>query len=345
MMTSDFCNQPECPRDIRSASPDEAAGFTSDEKVNYFREKAANHPNLRKALENLDGYVFPSAGPQLVLLVGPPGVGKTRAIEEFEKRVLKRFSAEMKANPGFLPIVVVDAGSSGDKAFSWKNFYTTLQRRLGGQIQSTINGLRDGVEGSLHWRNTKVLVIDEGKHLFGSITQKSNEGHVDSLKSLANMAGISIVLAGSYDLLKVLEMSGQIARRTKLIHFQRYNRDNQSDAQAFRLALQRLALNIPARGVPSFDDYSDQFHDCTYGCVGTLKDLFMSALKNSFRSEGTWKMDYLISALPTASQLDAIIRETDQGEKFLQRTEFESGAHKRLENLRESLADSGGTKS
>jgi len=339
--TLDSCNTPRSARDLRNASPEEATGFNNEEKVAYYHQKAVNHPKLATVLESLDRHIFPSGGPQLVLLVGPPGVGKSRAIEVFENRVIKRFLPEMTADPGLLPIVVMDAGSSGDKAFSWKNFYTSLQRRLGGQVQSTISGLRDGVESSLHWRSTKVLVIDEGKHLFGSMSQRSLEGHMDSLKSLASMAGITIVLAGSYDLLKVLEMSGQIARRVKLIHFQRYDRTEPSEELAFQLALRRLALNLPAKGVPNFDSYSAKMHDCTNGCVGALKDLFMAALKASFWNESIWRMDHLISSLPTAAQLDAMIRETDQGEQFLQRTEFESGAYKRVEGLKQSLADFG----
>lgn len=337
-MTSDFYNASKKGPDPRKISIEEAVNLGMHEKVIFFDRVAVRHPHLMAVLDELEQHIFPSIGAQVILLVGPSGVGKTRAIVEFEKRVLTRFLPDMQADSGVLPIVVMDAGSSGDKAFSWKNFYTSLQIRLGGQVQSTVSGLRSGVENSLHWRKTKVLVIDEGKHIFGSMSQRALEGHVDSLKSLASMSGVSIILAGSYDLLRVLEMSGQIARRVKLIHFRRYERGIHSDEMSFQMALKRLALNIPAKDVPSFEPHSDQLHECTHGCVGVLKDIFMASLKATFKAGGAWKMEHLINSIPTPAQLDAMIRESDQGEKFLGRMEFESGAWQRVDGLKRSLA-------
>jgi len=59
----------------------------------------------------------------------------------------------------------------------------------------------DGVERTLYWRRTQILVIDEGVHLFRGASEQAKIGHIDSLKSLASMSEITIVLVGSYDLL------------------------------------------------------------------------------------------------------------------------------------------------
>jgi hypothetical protein len=64
----------------------------------------------------------------------------------------------------------------------------------------------------------------------------------------------------------------------------------------------------------------------------------MTSLKATFRAGGVWEMEHLIGSLPTPVQLDAMIREADQGEQFLSRIEFESGAWQRVDSLKRSLA-------
>ena len=89
-MTSDFFSR-ETPRvNPHKVTPNQALALSDKEKVDYFQEAGVRHPNLVAVLDQLDQLIFPSVGAELILLVGPPGVGKTRAIAEYEKRVLTR---------------------------------------------------------------------------------------------------------------------------------------------------------------------------------------------------------------------------------------------------------------
>ncbi len=325
--------------DPRNTSVEEAKALSLDDRMTYFCKVRANHPKLAMALKEVEQFVDPVSGGGLVLLVGPAGVGKSEIVKLLKEKVLAKNRSEMLDDPGFIPIVVMDAATSGDKAFSWKNFYLQIQRLLGGQIQSTIGGLRDGVERTLYWRRTQILVIDEGVHLFRGASDKSKIGHIDSLKSLASMSGVIIILVGSYDLLAVLSMSGQIARRTALVHFPRYLKGPESEDASFKLAMKRFVESMPIDGVGRLLELSGQLHLCTHGCIGVLKKLLEQSLKRAMDSGGNWKNIHLLKSLPTAAQLDAMIQETAAGEELLAKNDFESGAWDLLAKLQNALQD------
>ena len=172
MKTSDLSKTATSP-DPRTMSVDDAKSLSLDDRLEYFRRVRVNHPNLANSLKEIEQFVDPSSGGGLVLLVGPAGVGKSEVIKLLKERVIEKDKIEINDDPGYIPIVVMDAATSGDKAFSWKNFYLQVQRLLGGQIQSTVGGLRDGVERTLYWRRTQILVIDEGVHLFRGSSEQA----------------------------------------------------------------------------------------------------------------------------------------------------------------------------
>jgi len=200
----------------------------------------------------------------------------------------------------------------------------------------------DGVERTLYWRRTQILVIDEGVHLFRGASEQAKIGHIDSLKSLASMSEITIVLVGSYDLLAVLSLSGQIARRTSLVHFPRYIKGPESEEAAYKNAMKLLVETMPVEGVGKLLDLSDQLHLCTHGCIGVLKRLLERSLRRALDSGGPWKKSHLVRSLPTAAQLDAMIQETTTGENLLSKTDFDSEAWDLLAKLQNSLRDEGG---
>jgi len=105
---------------------------------------------------------------------------------------------------------------------------------------NSLAALRSAVGRGLSERETGFLVIDEAAHI---IRQTRGTGkleiQLDTLKSLANegKTKTQMVLIGSYDLYRLMSLSGQLARRTHVLHFERYRDD--------RCCVYRLMLVAP----------------------------------------------------------------------------------------------------
>jgi len=309
-------------------------------KIEYFKKAKVAHPKLSAAFEEIRQLIFPSPSASMILLVGPPGVGKSLLLELLFEFIMNLFRTEMLLDPGLIPILVTMAASPEDRSFSWKNFYSGLIRKLGGQLHTSVAGLRDGVERTLHGRGTRVLAIDEAVHLLRGNSDRFITAHVDSLKSLASISGVTILLSGSYDLLSVPSLSGQIARRVSIVHFPRYYQGYESEETAFKMALEKLTVSMPIDGPIELNDIHQELHACMNGCIGVLKDTLMNALKRSLNSaSGKWNKTHFRKALPTPSQLDAMIRETEEGEKLLSKNDYKTGSNLIIQNCQNALRE------
>jgi hypothetical protein len=140
---------------------------------------------------------------------------------------------------------------------------------------------------------------------------------MNALKSLANVSGVTLALVGSYDLYRLPMLSGQLARRTAIIHLRRYRAGEKTDDECFRRVLRTLQRRLPLEPMPDLERYSAKLQLACVGCVGTLKDTLMRALAITLERGGGWKDDYLRRALLADASVAAILDETLTGEKML----------------------------
>lgn len=136
---------------------------------------------------------------------------------------------------------------------------------------------------------------------------------LDILKSLSNEYNIQWVLLGSYDLFDLMSLSGQLARRTHVIHFSRYRLDHETDVRWFSGCLKQLAKGMPALQSVDVLRYAEVFQQTTLGCVGTLRTVLMR-LDRLVASKG-WSEEALCTALLTEAQVTQITREVLEGEE------------------------------
>ncbi len=318
-----------------------------DDRLAYFQEVRINHPRVKGALADLKLMAKPGTGTDITLLIGPTGVGKSTVVDALCKDILTEKAKEIERDKTIIPIVAVEAPASGERGFSWRIFYQrlgeALQEPLMNQKQATISkdgrhmvrpatshvmvaALRTSVEKALQNRKTGVVVVDEAVHLLRNLQGNTLENHMDALKSLANICGVSIILVGAYDMTKLLTLSGQVARRTSIVHFQRYLTGAETDERAFANVVQRLSEYLPLEESIDLSPYSLDLHQACIGCVGILKDTLSKALAMSLQAGGRWDIDYLERALLSPSQHASILRETLEGEQKMSTTAFGSGS-------------------
>ncbi|AWI75114.1 ATPase [Parazoarcus communis] len=294
------------------------------------------HPRIASAIDECGLLLEAGDGADLLLLCGPTGAGKTTLGNFLVETELKNQSEDLAANPGYIPAIRVEAPASGEREFSWRLFFKRILDELEYELDvprtaygidpgtgrvvrprgtnpNSLAGLRTSVERSLKSRGTRFIVVDEAAHIARQCHPSLLELQFDTLKSLSNECGVQWILMGSYDLFELISLSGQLARRSHIIHFSRYREDVTDDLRAFRACLKHFGLSLPALKQVDLLKYAEVFHQNTLGCIGILRDVLVRL--DLLVGRRGWSEDTLCSALLTEAQVTQILREIVEGEE------------------------------
>lgn len=301
-----------------------------------FKAKFIAHPHLIRAKDQLDQLIEEPAGASLAALIGPTGAGKSTLMDRVNKSFLKRFEADMTANTSLMPTVCVEAPAPELGSFSWKDFYLRIlvelkdqacewhlalkERELGkpgvARLSSlTLADLRRRVEAGFHQRGVKVLLIDEAQHFHKMASGRRLHDQMDVLKSLASLSKAFVVLFGTYELINLWELNGQLARRCVMVHLPRYRYDDPTQRQDFKTAIRSLEREIILPMPPDLVPHSENLYRGTDGCVGILKNWLTSGYSMALRAGGASLTEAMLEAsmLPPSS-LVKIAEEISVGE-------------------------------
>jgi energy-coupling factor transporter ATP-binding protein EcfA2 len=284
---------------------------THDPRVLAFRAKKIKHESLRIALDSLLRFVEYPRPEQVVVLIGPSGVGKSTIVAAVERHMRAQYAAEMQSDPGFLPYLSLKAHAPLDGNFNWKDFFTRalcqageilIDRKFAPSMQIELDGatvsgtkglvreeLRRSVETMIRHRRVQVIIVDEASAILFMKSGLDPTLQFNILKSLAIELRIPIILVGAYDLLGILDGSGQLVRRSDVVHVPRYMVDaitlRVPDVQHFTNALAALmgAIDIPKE--EGLTRHTHYFMLKSVGCVGVLKDWLDRALCQALRSD------------------------------------------------------------
>jgi hypothetical protein len=255
----------------------------------------------------------------------------------------------MSEDLALIPIVLTEAPASGERGFSWRIFYQRLgeglqeplmtkkqeTRTIDGRITvrpvsttATVAALRTSVEKAIVYRRTSIVVVDEAVHLLRNVHGNSLENQMDAVKSLANICGMNVILVGSYDLLPILSLSAQVARRCSIVHLPRYLTGEDTEERAFAKVLDKLAAYLPLEEQVDLSGYAEALQKACAGCVGILKDTLSRAFALALRDRGKWKESHLEKGLLSPLQLRAVLEETLQGEQKMLTMASGSGSFK-----------------
>jgi hypothetical protein len=135
------------------------------------------------------------------------------------------------------------------------------------------------------------------------------------LKSLANRSNTVHVLCGTYELLRVRNLSGQLSRRSIDIHFPRYDVTKASDRRTFAKILQTFGEQMPLPEPPDLIRIWEYLYERSIGCVGILKDWLVKGLSTAIRqSAQTLTIKHLEKHALSVAQCDRLLEEAARGE-------------------------------
>lgn len=303
------------------------------------------HLNLSDAMDELSNLECPSFKNRVVLLVGPTGVGKSALVEKLESAILARHHQEMLEDPSFIPVIKLTVPSPIYGDFDWKDAFsrilgvynevlirrkvlTTPAIELDGELFSSKRGfvkseLRRSIKNCIRHRRTSLLIMDEASHLLITRSRSTFLHQFELLKSLCEDFGVTLLLSGAYDLLAIQQFNGQLIRRTKIVHFSRYTRQDLANpeslaGQTFRNAVYTLLERMPIQKPDGLAERIDYFFMYSLGTIGLLKQWLLRAYERALR-EGSpiLTQEILDKEQMSHKELATIEKENQLGESRL----------------------------
>lgn len=325
--------------------PEDLLEKSAAEKVAYFAAHRIAHPKLVKAYIALLEAVEDAKEGSIITVLGPTGVGKTTLLERFRQKTVDEFyKSSIKQTPetaGHIPIAMVEAVSANN-GFDWKDYYRRLLTELFDPLptrkinyrkwealpnevseilqsdKTSAAVYRRAVENALRYRQPMAVLIDEAQHIGATASGRKTLDQLNHIKSIANLSKTVHVLCGSYELLSFLNLSGQLSRRSSEIHFERYSSERSEDTDVFRNVVWELQKHLPVNQEPNLLDNWEYLYERSIGCIGTLHDWLLRALKKSLRENAeTVTLEILEQTALSLGKCQTIYEEIRNGEDVL----------------------------
>jgi AAA domain len=182
--------------------------------------------------------------------------------------------------------------------------------------------IRIATEQTLTRRRPAAILLDDAQH-FG-ITSSGHRliNQLNVLKSLADKSGITHVLCGTYELIPLRNLNGQLSRRSIDIHFGRYHAEQESHRQQFINVLYTFQERLPLVETPDLVSKWDYLYERSLGCVGVLKDWLTRSLALALKDDSpTLKFKYLERRALSIKKCTTMLREAKLGESEFEESE------------------------
>ncbi len=314
-------------------------------RLDYFKNPdiTVMHQSLVTAYNQVHRAIYEPAGASILMVIGPSGVGKSTLLRLLLKKILEESLEQMTTAASWLPIVSVLAPAPGRGTFRWKNFYRIILTAVdepgidhkinyhNGNIvrgpdgvlkvaeKATEDALRLAMIKALTHRKPYVLAIDEFQHIGKMAGPELLEAHMDCVKSAVDASQVPWMGFGTYQLLKFLNLSPQLRRRTKTIHFPRYRLDLDGDLKEFKRVLEHFQHRLPLSEPPPLrQKYWEFCYERSIGNIGTLKDWLTDAYDLALaEAASTLTLDHLVATAKPASDCERMAIEAIEGEEVL----------------------------
>ena len=307
-------------------------------RIQAFKDFAIAHPLLVEARDRLLEAILESAPNSIVIVLGPTGVGKTTLLAKIRQLLRDTVALEAPAASERIAVVTMEATPPESRTFSWRSHFKRLLLEMNDplvdckrrphsvdrapQMMSAYPNDRGvtadyhyAVEQALRYRRPSAVLIDEAHHLFALASGRSLEDQFNVVKALANRCNTVHVLCGTYDLLRIRNLSGQLSRRSIDIHLPRYDVGKIADRRTFGKILHTFAEQMPLPEQPDLTRHWEYLYERSIGCVGILKDWLVKAYSTAARqSAPTLCLKHLEKYALSVAQCDRLIEDAARGE-------------------------------
>lgn len=332
-------------------------------RLAYFQAKVVAHPRLKETHRILLQAVQQPAGASFIFVFGPTGVGKTTLRLRLEQQLLEAAQSAVPQDPGHIPVAGLEAVAPEHGSFKWKDYYVRALRALDDpflthQTDYGVYGLRRdrvgrlvvgphipaadlrwALERALTQRRLLAFIVDEAQHFKKIAGGRRLLDQMDTLKSLASLTGTVHVLIGTYELLGLADLSGQLNRRSVDIHFPRYRADHAEDMTVFQSVLLTFQRHLPLAQEPDLVGRTEYFYERSVGCVGVLKNWLTRALAATLENGAeTLAPQCLEHCAEPTRKLLRLAREIKEGEEAFIERDAQRAELRALLNLSETDA-------
>lgn len=275
--------------------------------IKTFSAVTVKHDHLMRVDDELTLLVEEHTDATHVLLCGPGGVGKSKVLAV----VAQRFR-DQEPDRFVVPILLLEPIPPDLGPYLRLDYYNQILTALKDHIlvkeilgpvahlmaspRTTRKSagatdwlkMRVTAEQALIRAQVKAVFIDEGHRLMQGDGSHSVDEQLEWLKSLTNRTNVLHVLAGPYSLFGFRNTMGQLARRGRDIHFQRYHVNDKEERKQFVAALSYLLERVPLDvDLDTLLKRWRWFAENSVGSVGVLKDWLVDAAKATLAQGGT----------------------------------------------------------
>lgn len=274
--------------------PLELLSASNADKVAFFNKHRLLHRYMNRSYQKIFQRLHYPSGRNVIILVGCTGAGKTTLLDIVTEKLTSEFHEEMLIDKNIIPFVRIICSQMNNNTYDWIDHFTRLKTELGDPFPLTriteedlLNPkqgkrfsllskpdplpLKFAIENQIKIRKCKVILQDEAQAMTKLSSGKKILDQMEAIKSFSIITNTINVLSGSYELIELLSINPQIARRTKLVYLQRYSAGGR-DLFEFKKIISLFESYMALKERPVLINYYELLYESTFGCVGLLKD-------------------------------------------------------------------------